>query len=178
MDHEGRLGSWSELYVMLGGSSAALIGLLFVASSLHLREIANDDVYRLRAQYTTLILVGTLIEATIILTPQPIHFVGAELLITTVWITSLPISLLRKAAAIRRRRPLGGFSVRRAVFFLAATIAGIIGAIAILADVNWGLQLVTASYTGCLIAVIWNAWKIMLGIGQSERPHGHQHKKE
>src|SRR5262249_9922252 len=41
--------AWHELYVMLGTSSAALIGLLFVATSLHLREIANQDIYRLRA---------------------------------------------------------------------------------------------------------------------------------
>jgi hypothetical protein len=45
--------SWNELYLMLETSSAALIGLLFVAMSLHLAEIANEEIYRLRAQYTT-----------------------------------------------------------------------------------------------------------------------------
>jgi hypothetical protein len=46
--------SWRDLYLMLGTSSAALIGLLFVATSLHLAEIANEEIYRLRAQFTTL----------------------------------------------------------------------------------------------------------------------------
>ena len=42
--------SWRDLYLMLGTSSAALVGLLFVATSLHLAEIANEDIYRLRSQ--------------------------------------------------------------------------------------------------------------------------------
>ena len=61
--------SWHELYLMLGTSSAALIGLLFVATSLHLAEIANEEIYRLRAQYTTLILLSTLLQATAVLYP-------------------------------------------------------------------------------------------------------------
>ena len=54
--------SWNELYLMLGSSSAALIGLLFVATSLHLAEIANEDIYRLRAQYTMLSLLSLLLQ--------------------------------------------------------------------------------------------------------------------
>jgi hypothetical protein len=42
-------GSWHELYVMPGASTAALIGLLFVATSLHLAEIANEEIYQPRA---------------------------------------------------------------------------------------------------------------------------------
>jgi hypothetical protein len=54
--------SWRELYVMLATSSAALNRLLFVATSLHLAEIANEEVFQLRAEFTTLILVSTLLE--------------------------------------------------------------------------------------------------------------------
>jgi len=66
---------------MLATSSAALIGLLFVATSLHLAEIANEEVYRLRAEYTTLILISTLLEGTVILMPQPIQVLGGRRLI-------------------------------------------------------------------------------------------------
>ena len=37
---------WRDLYVMLGTSSAALIGLLFVVTSLHLNEVMNKPVFR------------------------------------------------------------------------------------------------------------------------------------
>ena len=77
--------TWRELYVMLGTSSAALIGLLFVAASLHLAEISNEEVYRLRADYTTLILVSTLLAGTAILMPQPMQVLGAELLAVNFW---------------------------------------------------------------------------------------------
>ena len=92
--------SWNELYLMLGSSSAALIGLLFVATSLHLAEIANEEIYRLRAQYTMLILCSTLIQGTAVLIPQPIAVLGVELLAVNIWGLSFPITLLSKAINI------------------------------------------------------------------------------
>jgi hypothetical protein len=43
------IATWQNLYVMLGTSSAALIGLLFVATLLHLGEIVSSPVFRVRA---------------------------------------------------------------------------------------------------------------------------------
>lgn len=167
MDHGARLGSWGELYVTLGTSSAALIGLLFVAASLHLREIVNDDIYRTRAQYSMLLLVATLIQAAAILTPQPVLFLGIELLVVNLWCLWIPVMLLFKAfRATSRKR--GGFSPYRAMFFVAAYLAGIAGAVALIAGMEWGLYLITLAYVGGVLATIWNAWNIMLGIGRSE----------
>jgi hypothetical protein len=160
---------WRDLYVMLGTSSAALIGLLFVATSLHVKEIVNDDVYRLRAQYTTLILVDTLIEATVILTPLPVLFVGAGLAVANLHLMWLPMNLLLKASTISKNRRRGGFSARRALFVLFAGFVGLGGSISIMLGGGWGLFFVTASYAGCLIFAIWNAWMIMLGIGRLEQ---------
>lgn len=36
---------WRELYVMLGTSSAALIGLFFIATSLHIGEVVSNPVF-------------------------------------------------------------------------------------------------------------------------------------
>ena len=77
--------SWNELYLMLGSSSAVLIGLLFVATSLHLAEIANEDIYRLRAEYTMLSLLSTLLQGAAVLIPQPITVLGVELLAVNLW---------------------------------------------------------------------------------------------
>jgi len=89
--------SWNELYLMLGTSSAALIGLLFVATSLHLAEIANEEIYRLRAQYTTLILLSTLMQSTAVLMPQSMKILGFELLVINLLGLSFPVTLLSKA---------------------------------------------------------------------------------
>jgi hypothetical protein len=161
--------AWHELYLMLGSSSAALIGLLFVATSLHLREIVNDAVYKLRAEYTTLIMLGTLVQATAILTPQPLQILGAELLVMNLIGVSFPFQLLHKASKVKASPRRGGFSTRRAAFFIAGYLLGIAGSAVAAAGGEWGIYLVTASYASSLIACIWNAWMIMLGVGQSEK---------
>src|SRR5712692_9759485 len=71
---------WRDLYVMLGTSSAALIGLLFVATSLHLDEIVNNPVFHTRAYNQTCYLLMLLLDAVVILTPQPMFILGAELI--------------------------------------------------------------------------------------------------
>jgi hypothetical protein len=161
--------TWNNLYLMLGTSSAALIGLLFVATSLHLSEIVNDAVYKLRAEYTTVILLGTLVQATAILTPQPTQILGAELLVMNLFGISFPFQLLRKAITIKASQRRGGFSIHRAAFFIMGYLFGIAGAAVMAAGAEWGMYLVTACYANCLIACIWNAWMIMLGVGQSEK---------
>jgi hypothetical protein len=161
--------AWRDLYLMLGTSSAALIGLLFVATSLHLAEISNEDIYRLRAQYTTLILLSTLLEATAALMPQPLRILGIECLAINLWGLSFPIALLSKAVKIPGARGRGGFSVRRAEFFIVGYVVGIVGAAALAADREWGMYGITISYASLLIASIWNGWMIMQGIGRGER---------
>ena len=161
--------AWNELYLMLGTSSAALIGLLFVATSLHLAEIANEEIYRLRAQYTTLILLSTLVQATAILVPQPMRILGAELLVISLWGLSFPLTLLSRAVKIPGARGRGGFSARRASLFIAGYLVGVVGAGTVVAGAEWGMYAVTLSYTSLLIASLWNGWMIMQGIGRGER---------
>jgi hypothetical protein len=162
---------WHNLYVMLGTSSAALVGLLFVATSFHLREIVNDAVYRLRAQYTMLILAVTLVQAAAILTPQPVGLLGAELLIANLWGLWLPLDLLYKAVRKKISGRPGTFSANRAIVFAAGYAVGVAGSVALIVRADWGMYLVTICYVNCLVASIWNAWKIMLGVGQAEIKH-------
>lgn len=168
MEHAAKLGSWGELYVMLGTSSAALIGLLFVAASLHLHEIVNDAIYKIRAQDTMLLLVATLVQASAILMPQRELALGVELLVINLWCLWIPVTLLFKAlgAASRKR---GGFSPYRATFFISTYVIGVAGSVVLIMQATWGLYLITLAYVGGLLATIWNAWNIMLGIGQAER---------
>ena len=78
METEHPLELWRDLYVMLGTSSAGLIGLLFIASSLHLDDMKNE-VFRLRASNNTLCLLVMLVQAAAILVPQSTVMLGIEL---------------------------------------------------------------------------------------------------
>jgi hypothetical protein len=54
---------WRELFVVLSSSSAVLIGLLFIATSLHLDEIINQPFFHRRAFNNTRYLLITFVEA-------------------------------------------------------------------------------------------------------------------
>ena len=60
METARQLEPWRDLYVMLGTTSAALIGLLYVVTSLHLDEIVNNPGYRRRARSNSFYLIVTL----------------------------------------------------------------------------------------------------------------------
>jgi hypothetical protein len=168
MEHAGKFGSWGELYVMLGSSSAALIGLLFVAATLHIREIVNSPMFKIRVQYSTLILMGTLIQAAAILTPQPARILGGELLLLNLWGLWFPVSLTY-TAMMKKAAGRGGYSIYRGVFFISGFVLGVAGSVAMAVGAEWGIYLVTVCYVSSLIATVWNAWAMMLGIGRGER---------
>ena len=62
---------WRDLYVMLGTTAGALIGLLFVAMSLHLDLMVSNPIFRLRARNNTIHLLIMLVQAGLLLAPQP-----------------------------------------------------------------------------------------------------------
>jgi len=153
---------------MLGTASAALIGLLFVATSLHLAEIANEEICRLRAQYTTLILLSTLVQSTVVLMPQPMKILGFELLA----IFMGPV--VPRHAAFQSGQDSGCTWPRG---LLGPSCVGLhcricnwhVGAGGVASGREWGMYGVTVSYTLLLFISIWNGWMIMQGIARGEK---------
>ena len=159
---------WRDLYVMLGTSSAALIGLLFVVTSLHLDEIIKNSGYRVRARSNSIFLVITLVEAALILTPQPMAHLGLELTAINVFGWSFPVrNSYRYYYKERELGKRGGMTISRAAVFHAGFLLGIAGGLCLIARSHWGMYLVTASYVTLLASVSMNAWSIMLGAGQA-----------
>ncbi len=168
MDHAYQPELWRDLYVMLGTSAAALIGLLFVVTSLHLDEIMNHPVFRLRAYNITLHLLATLIEAALILTPQPMAVLGAELLAINLIGVQLPLRFVYKYLYLDRKAGRSGsYSVYRAVANISAYLLGVAAGICLIAQSTWGMYLITASFILFIASAIFNAWTIMQGVGQS-----------
>jgi hypothetical protein len=169
MEHAGRLGSWGELYVMLGTSSAALLGLLFVASSLHLDDLARNSSYGTRARYNNFVLLLTLAEAALILLPQPVSALGAELVLLNLVMfcvtATLSYHFLVQSPVLGHR---GGFSIHRSATFLAVWFAGAAGALLLFWQMFFGLYVVTIAYLVGLVTVSTNAWSIMTGVGRAE----------
>ncbi|TMD39570.1 MAG: hypothetical protein E6I88_12070 [Chloroflexi bacterium] len=95
--------SWRDFYVMTGGASAALTGLLFVAMSMHAKAITDHPLYGTRAVGTLISLLTQLALSGAVLVPgQSTMAVGIEVEVAAV------ASLIYTANAISRsRRALG-----------------------------------------------------------------------
>jgi len=160
---------WRDLYVMLGTSSATLLGLLYVVMSLHLDEIANNLGYRTRARTNTIFLIITLIAAALILTPQPMEILGLELVALNLFGWSFSIrNTYRYHFKNRALGKVGGLSPYRAAAFHGCFLVGIAGGVSLVRGASWGMYLATASYVALVVTVALHAWSIMLGIGQDE----------
>ncbi|HEY5280842.1 MAG TPA: hypothetical protein VIJ67_13930 [Pseudolabrys sp.] len=170
MENAYRPELWRDLYVMLGTSSAALIGLLFVVTSLHLNEVVSKPVFRTRAYNQTLYLLILLVEAVLVLLPQPVAILGAEMVAINLLGLWLPLNnIYNYFYKNKEASRSGGWAISRAIRYIVAFLFGLAGSAALIEHANWGMYLMTASYVFLLIAIVLNAWAIMLGIGQLEQ---------
>lgn len=117
-------------------------------------------------------LIFTLIEAMMVLTPQPVALLAATLMAANLAIIWIPIKntylYAYKNRVVGRR---GGWLIWRGVAYLLALATGLLGAVLTFLSPNVGLYLVTASYGAILAIVTLNSWSIMLGIGLMDKKH-------
>jgi hypothetical protein len=151
--------AWKDLYVMLGGSSAALIGLFFVAASIHLTEILRVPYLRIFARNNTIAMIESLVKAAVILIPQSLWLLAVELLAIHVFgCLTVVIALARDSrhAPPARKIPI--------VLLGVAILLGIASAVSLMLQSGGGMYLVTASYLLFLCIAISSAWALMVGI--------------
>jgi len=161
--------AWRDLYVMLGGSAAALIGLLFIATSIHLREVVRNPGFRVRSYNQTIYLLTLLVEAVLILIPQPVPLLGAELIVLNLVGLWFPIRTSYTFFYKHRdNSDRGGMKMSRAIPLSAAYLFGMAGGIALIQGSHWGMYFVTVSYITLLVTVVLGAWSTMVGIEQRQ----------
>jgi hypothetical protein len=115
--------AWQNFYVMLGGANAALTGLVFVALSIHLREILDHPTLRPRAVIALTVLTTQIVIAAIVLTPQSAQLMGLE--IFGVNAAFLTVDLRQRVSGAISRARLISFAIR--ITYLYAAISLIVG---------------------------------------------------
>ena len=60
---------WQEFFAVLATAAAALVGLFFVVSSLHLDRFANDRVLQRSAQNIAIVMMLLFLQALTVLVP-------------------------------------------------------------------------------------------------------------
>jgi hypothetical protein len=158
---------WRDTFVVLGSSAAALIGLLFIATSLHLNEIVNNPILHRRAFNNTCYLLIILVEALLLLIPQPMPILGAELICVNLFGLRLLLSFISNLFRDKKGYRHAGGAIHRGIIFVASFLVGITGGAALIGHINWGIYLVAASAIALIVMVVFGAWSIMMGIGQA-----------
>jgi hypothetical protein len=89
---------WDTFAVVLGGSAGALVGLLFVALSIHAKHISESPDLRGRAAQTMVVFAALLLAALVMAIPnQPDWALGVEFVAVAVVIAVFLILLDRLA---------------------------------------------------------------------------------
>ena len=83
--------AWQNFYIMIGTANAAITGLLFVALSMHLKQILSHAVYKPRAIVVLVILTTQIVISAIVLAPQPREVMGWEILVLNLFFLALNV---------------------------------------------------------------------------------------
>lgn len=155
---------WHDYFVMVGSGAAALTGLVFVAMTLHLREIVEHRVHRHRARTILTGFTAVFIRCGLVLMGgQNRQAVAAELLLV---VAAVEVILLR---SIKEAAPAASTGVLlRTLGSLAGLLVEQAGAVVLFAGGLWGLYAVGAGMMSTFIFMVSGAWLLLVGVETSE----------
>ena len=156
---------WHDYFITMGGASAALTGLVFVAMSLNPSVIAQDATHRHRAVGTIAGFAAIFVICALgVMGGQDHRAVGLEWLVVSavaaivyVYGYIQAIRLGESAVGLRSRRLIGGTALHG---------VEIVGAALLLSGYIAGLYLAAISMVGLLVYMISGAWLLIMGVSE------------
>ena len=115
--------AWQNFYVMMGTANAAITGLVFVALSIHLREVLDHPILKPRAVVALVVLTSQIVIAAVVLAPQSRELMGAEILILNAVFLSL--NLRHRSSLALSRGALASLAIR--VTYVYSAVSLIVG---------------------------------------------------
>jgi modulator of FtsH protease len=156
--------AWRDYFVMVGGGSAALTGLVFVAMTLHLDAIVNHPVHRHRARTILTGLTAVFLRCGLVLMGgQSRQAVAVEL-----------IGVLVVVEVILYRSTRGAFEAAdrgvllRAIGSFACLVTEQAGAVALFLGATWGLYVVGFGMMASFVFMVSGAWLLLVGVEASQ----------
>ena len=153
MTHGNDPAAWQNFYIMIGTANAAITGLLFVALSMHLKQILSHPVYKPRAIVVLVILTTQIIIAAIVLTPQPQQAMGWEI---------LALNLAFLAINVRNRTP-ARFTPGSALT-IAFRVVYLLASISLISGVGGGFYILGGILTLTVVRSISNCWTLLTAV--------------
>lgn len=156
--------SWGNFFLMVGGGSAALTGLVFVAMSINHDLITKDAAHRYRATGTLTGLTAVFVRCALVLMgSQNYRLLAIELGIVT--FTSAYFFFRAYLQASRSEHEPG---LRRTMHYGSFFFLEIFGALLLFSGRIVGLYIVAMSILVSLVLMIFGAWQLVVGVYDQE----------
>ena len=160
------LKDWHDLFVVTGGSAAALTGLIFVGVSLNLTKILSIPKLPNRALLSLLLLLTILVLSILFLIPQQSIFIlGTEILaigiIIYVIAIVLDINIYRNTHTDYKRRYLFNLLINQ-----IALLPYLISGIYILCCGEKGIYWIVPGIVLSFIKAIFDSWVLLVEINR------------
>ena len=159
--------AWHDYFMMVGGGAAALTGLVFVAMSLHLDQIALNPAHRHRARTVLTGLTAVFIRcALVLMAKQSGQAVALELIVVLLGVEFVLYRSIRQALAASDAsdpallwRTIGSF---------ACLVVEQAGALALFFGYVGGLYAVGVGMMASFVFMVTGAWLLIVGVRREE----------
>ena len=145
--------AWQNFYIMIGTANAAITGLLFVALSMHLKQILSHPIYKPRAIVVLTILTTQIVISAIVLAPQPRVLMGFEI---------LGINFFFLALNLRYRAPLtitGGTALT-----IVFRVLYVLASLSLITGVGGGFYILGGILTLTVARSLSSCWTLLTAI--------------
>lgn len=161
------LDPWNNFFVMVGGGTAALAGLIFVATAVNLEVILKNATHKNRAinmlsGFTAVFMACSLA----LVANQPLGALGVEWLV--LWTIAAVIFVRGYVVAIRAGMSSIGLNAARLAGGTACYLAEVVAAILLIRGMSAGLYVAAIAAVVLFAFLISGAWLLMIGIYEEQ----------
>lgn len=158
---------WHDFFIIVGGATAALTGLVFVAMSINLHIITSDPTHKNRAIGTLTGFTAIFLICSLALIGNQNHLsIGIEWLIISAVATFIYIR--GYILAVKTGGSEKSLSIGRTIGGSACYAAQIIGSILLIFGHISGLYIASIAMVASFTSLISGAWLLLMGINENQ----------
>jgi hypothetical protein len=171
------ISEWQGFFGMAAGTAAGLAGLVFVALSMHQKEIRAYPPYRYRASSSLASMMMIFVLAALVLIPrQTNEWLGLEeMLVIGADSVFLTWTFLRTREAVAKR-PHGLTYLRpyriRTTLAVGLSLIGVTGGSMVWAGLEVGFYVLAVVSIVTMLWVVLNSWALVVGISGGDEGSG------